>query len=230
VAVGLGGGWFGHDLLTETVSAAIERAEPMSFADEAAQAHTFYVNSRFEVEMGADDQEALNNWLSERLGRAVFGPDLTANGYRLIGGRSLPAESGTVAQYVYDGADGTRLTLLVGEVKPGRKSAVGYVRHGEVGSFHWVEGPLSYALVGRIERDQLMAMAQAIHKQFKGDPIDRRAARPAPAPPPVAAPKPALKPETKPETKPEVVPSPSPAGPALPSPAVPDDQAQPKAS
>ncbi|MEI6558431.1 MAG: anti-sigma factor [Rhodospirillaceae bacterium] len=214
IAAGLGAGWLGRGQVVTVPVAQAPAGQPtlQAFAEEATQAHTFYAHSRFEVEMGADNQDALNNWLSERLGRSVFGPDLGAIGYRLIGGRSLPAEGGAVAQYMYETEGGNRLTLFVGTPKADQQSAFSFVKHGEIASFYWAEGVLSYALVGRFERDQLMSIAQTVHQKLKSGPSPR----PAPAPPQAA-------PEAKPAPAPaeQMVPPPPAGGP---------DQERPKAS
>ncbi len=210
VAVGLGAGWLGHGQVSVPPLAQQAPAQPtlQAFAEEATQAHSFYANSRFEVEMGADNQEALNNWLSERLGRPVIGPDLAGIGYRLIGGRSLPTEGGAVAQYMYETeGGGNRLTLFVGTPQADQRSAFSFVKHGEIASFYWAEGALSYALVGRFERDQLMSIAQTVHQKLNSAPP----ARPAPA---------------QPQNTPEVKPAP---GPAEQPPVRAPDQDRPKA-
>jgi anti-sigma factor RsiW len=223
VSAGLGAGWLGHGQVTPpappAAPAQAERTSLQSFAEEATQAHTFYAHSRFEVEMGADDQEALNNWLSERLGRPVFGPDLSGVGYRLIGGRSLPTDTGTVAQYMYNGSDGNRLTLFVGVPQAGQQAAFSFVKRGDIASFYWSEGPLSHALVGRFERDQLLTIAQAVHQKIKNGP-----------PPRPAAARPALPPAPTP-TPPEIKPAPPPPEPLVPTPVNGGtDQGRPKAS
>jgi len=205
VAAGLGTGWLGHgQIAAPSQQPVAERPATASFADEAAQAHTFYANSRFEVEMGADDQGALNGWLSEKLGHPVFAPDLTSSGYRLKGGRSLPADGGVVAQYMYESADGNRLTMLIGTARQPQPVTLSFVKRDDIATLSWPEGSLSYALVGRFEHDQLMAVAQLVHHKLKGAPPQ---AQPAP----------------------EATPSPPPAEPAMPPPA-PVDQGRPKAS
>ncbi len=217
VTVGLGVGWLGRGQMVAVPLAQAPVAAPaaptlQAFAEEATQAHSFYANSRFEVEMGADNQDALNNWLSERLGRAVFAPDLSAIGYRLIGGRSLPAEGGAVAQYMYETGGGTRLTLFVGTPKADQHAAFSFVKHGEIASFYWAEGVLTYALAGRFERDQLMTIAQAVHQKLKSGP----------------APRPTL-PQS--QGAPDAKQPPSPSEPMAPQPPTPgSDQERPKAS
>ena len=218
IAAGLGAGWLGHGQMTTPLPAVAQAPAPapaqpslQAFADEATQAHSFYANSRFEVEMGADNQDALNNWLSERLGRSVFGPDLSGIGYRLIGGRSLPTEGGAVAQYMYETDGGNRLTLFVGTPQADQQAAFSFVKHGEIASFYWAEGVLSYALAGRFERDQLMTIAQTVHQKLKSGPAPRS------APPPA-------------QPAPEAKPTPAPAEQMMPPPANHPDQERPKAS
>lgn len=190
VVAGLGAGWLGHRQVAPPTVA--ERPSAPTFAEEAAQAHTFYANSRFEVEMGADNQEALDSWLSERLGRTVFGPDLTSAGYRLKGGRSLPTDDGAVAQYMYETGDGNRLTLFVGFARQAPQSAISFIKRDAIATFYWTEGPLSYALVGRLERDQLVTIAQLVHHKLKGPPPRPQTVppqvQPSPEPPAVTPP------------------------------------------
>jgi anti-sigma factor RsiW len=137
------------------------------FAAEAVQAHAFYTASRFAVEMGADDPGALDTWLSQRLGRVIFGPDLSGLGYRLIGGRSLPTATGAGVQYMYEAEADGRLTLFVSVPDGDQAAAFSYVRQGDISMFYWIEGALAYALIGKVEREELMAIAQAVHREFQ---------------------------------------------------------------
>jgi anti-sigma factor RsiW len=51
--------------------------------------------------------------LSKRLGRQLVVPDLAVAGFRLMGGRLLPAEDGPAAQFMYENANRDRLTLYL---------------------------------------------------------------------------------------------------------------------
>jgi len=164
-----------------------------TFAEEAVQAHGFYANSRFEVEMGADDPGALDNWLSERLGRQVFAADLAPNGYRLMGGRSLPTDTGVGAQYMYESGEGKRLTVFIGRARSGspRGASGRFVQEGDLGMVYWIEGNLSYAVVGMLARDELLRVTQQVHRSLASGPSasaphpaapDRRQEPPAGAP------------------------------------------------
>ena len=85
--------------------------------DDAIAAHrTFSVETRHPVEVGANEEAHLVQWLSKRLGHRLIVPDLGALGFRLIGGRLLPADSGPAAWFMYEDGKGTRLSCyyLVG--------------------------------------------------------------------------------------------------------------------
>jgi anti-sigma factor RsiW len=178
------GGW----MLRDPEPTVVEQQQPplQSFAQEAVQAHTFYASdNRFAVEMGGEDRGALDSWLSERLGRRIFGPDLSSAGFRLIGGRSLPTATGVGAQYMYENDGKRRLTLFVGTPKAGQEAAFSFVQKGDVSMFYWVEGSIAYALIGRLDRDQLMNITQTVYRELK---IRNVPPAPAPAaPPPEAA-------------------------------------------
>lgn len=48
----------------------------------------------------------------------------------------------------------------------GRDTALRFARNEGISVFHWLEGPLSYALAGEIERARLQALAEAIYRQI----------------------------------------------------------------
>lgn len=150
-----------------------------TFAEEAVQAHAFYTSEgRSPVEMGADDRGALDSWVSQRLGRTIFGPDLSAVGYHLIGGRLLPTATGAGAQYMYENDQKRRLTLFVGTPHAGQEAAFSFVQQGDVAMFYWLEGSLGYALIGKLSRDELMEITKAVYRELKTRP---------PTPPPAPA-------------------------------------------
>ena len=88
------------------VSEAYRPAEQKRYAEaplpaRAAVAHAVYSPEvRHPVEVGADQEAHLVAWLSKRLGAPVRAPKLESVGYRLMGGRLLPGESGPVAHFM----------------------------------------------------------------------------------------------------------------------------------
>lgn len=167
VAVGLGGGYLlrgpaggrqpGHSAGLQT------------FAEEAAQAHAFYASDQQAPgQIGAQDRGALDGWLSQRLGRPVTAPDLSQAGYRLVGGRPLPTPYGAGAQYLYENGAKQRLTLFVSAVPSGQEAPpFSFAQQGSDTMLYWMEGSLGYALIGRMNRDQLMGISRIADNALK---------------------------------------------------------------
>jgi len=156
------------------VSEAYRPAAPALRAEEplplrAAIAHAVYSPEvRHPVEVGADQQAHLVAWLSKRLGAQVRAPNLDSVGYRLVGGRLLPGESGPVAQFMYQCEKGTRVTLyLRTEGTDQGETAFRYADEGNVRVFYWIDHKMGYALSSAdISRDRLNAVANAVYKQL----------------------------------------------------------------
>jgi anti-sigma factor RsiW len=137
-------------------------------ASEALTAHVvFAAEVRHPVEVAATERTHLVAWLSKRLGAELKVPDLSAAGFSLVGGRLLPASSGPAAQFMYENADGRRVTLYLRRNPDGNETAFRFAAQGRVESFYWLDGSLGYALVGDVERERLMEMAKAVYHQLE---------------------------------------------------------------
>ncbi len=177
---GAAGGYLGRGVTIPSPAAQQQRQTLLTFAEEAAQAHRFYTaDERYQVEMGADDPGALDSFLSQRVGKEVFGPDLSQVGFRLIGGRSLPTDLGAGAQYMYINDPGKRITLFVGAPPAGQSNSFSFAQNGDVATFYWVEGQLAYALIGRLSRSEMLGITKAVYDDVKAG---RRIAPPAQKP------------------------------------------------
>ena len=141
-------------------------AEEVSLAGDAIAAHRIYVGERLHpVEVAADQEAHLVQWLSRRLGKPLAAPDLTPQGYRLMGGRLLPAGSEPAALFMYEDGRGSRLTLYARSSDAEERTAFRFEAQGEVAAFSWIDKGLSYAVSARAERAQLLTIAEAIHRQ-----------------------------------------------------------------
>jgi anti-sigma factor RsiW len=139
-----------------------------ALAQRAAVAHAVYVPEvRHPVEVGADQEAHLVQWLSKRLGTPLKVPHLAAEGYALVGGRLLPGERGPVAQFMYEDGSGKRLTLYVrSDAAENRETAFRFAQEGRVGVFYWLDGRLGYALSGELPRERLLAAAELAYRQL----------------------------------------------------------------
>lgn len=187
VALAFGLGWLSHGQFDPGVpgqsmasQGAAGAAGASEFAHQAMVAHAVYLPEvRHPVEVVAAQQEHLVQWLSKRLNRPLKIPDLSAQGYELVGGRLLPGNEGARAQFMFQNAAGERITLYLGAVKNGavnqstaatvpdrRESAFSFSSDGPVPGFYWVDQGFGYALAGNLSRERLMAIAQAVYRQL----------------------------------------------------------------
>lgn len=144
-----------------------EVAAKPSLARNAAIAHVVYVPEvRHPVEVGADQEAHLVQWLSKRLETPLKTPRFVEQGFDLVGGRLLPGERGPVAQFMYQDGNGRRLTLYVKNDTDNRDSAFRYAQEGKVGVFYWLDGNLGYALSGELPRSELLTIAESAYRQL----------------------------------------------------------------
>jgi anti-sigma factor RsiW len=174
-----GVGWFSHTAWQEQWqgrSTAASLATPgvaQNFVRQASFAHAvFSPEVRHPVEVTAAEQEHLVQWLSKRLGRPLKIPNLGPQGYELMGGRLLPSEAGARAQFMFQNAAGTRITLYLGAVDkvPGgldaRETSFHVGVDGPIPSFYWIDQGFGYALAGQLPREALMNLAEAVYRQL----------------------------------------------------------------
>lgn len=145
---------------------ATEMISVRPLSREAAYAHAVYVPEvRHPVEVGADEREHLNAWLSKRLATPVVAPDIREAGYQLVGGRLLPDAGRPAAQFMYEDPHGSRITLYVRAHGEGaRETSLRHAEDGDIGVVYWVDGPLAYALAGSIEQTRLENIAEAMYR------------------------------------------------------------------
>jgi len=143
-----------------------------SLPRQAAIAHAVYTPEvRHPVEVGAEQEAHLSAWLSKRLGAPLKPPHLENAGYALIGGRLLPGEGGgAVAQFMYQAANGQRLTLYVrNDASGSSETAFRTAQEGGIRVFYWLDGRFGYALSGEsaaINSADLLRIATLVYRQL----------------------------------------------------------------
>jgi anti-sigma factor RsiW len=167
--LGVGLGWFGRDAL-------IERAgTPTTFARQAALAHALYAaDVRRPVEVWANEEKSLVNWLTKRLGFQVHAPDLNGVGYALVGGRLVAGNEKPTALFMYENGDKQRLSLQVRKQSSyvaasstgTGETAFRYAIENGVGVFYWIDDACGYAISGNLDRAQLLKIAHVVYGQL----------------------------------------------------------------
>ncbi|MDN7801030.1 anti-sigma factor family protein [Burkholderia gladioli] len=119
------------------------------------------------VEVGADREQELVQWLSSRLGTDVRPPVLTRAGYELMGGRLLPGDDGPIAQFMYHNALGERITLNISHRKLSSDvTAFKLYQSGPVNVFYWIDGRFGYAVSGGMDRQALLDLSHEVYEQL----------------------------------------------------------------
>jgi anti-sigma factor RsiW len=172
VLLAFGLGWGGHMQWESVAASRSVTPAAVAFARQAVSAHAVYMPEvRHPVEVEAAQQQHLVQWLSKRLNRQLKVPNLTGTGYELVGGRLLPGDNGARAQFMFQNAGGERITLYVGSVDGAvsrgmDETAFRYTNEGGIASFYWVDQGFGYALSGKLPRQGLLVLAEAVYKQL----------------------------------------------------------------
>lgn len=176
VLIAFAAGWLANtQWAVSRPGAALARAPATrEFVHAASVAHAVYApEKRHPVEVAAAEQQHLAQWLSKRLDKPLQVPDLSAEGYALVGGRLLPGSDGARAQFMFERAGGERITLYIGSLGPGAdasrsgETAFRFAADGPVPSFYWVDRGFGYALTGALPRDALLDLATAVYRQLE---------------------------------------------------------------
>ncbi|MBL0897787.1 MAG: anti-sigma factor [Reyranella sp.] len=163
--VGATAGWFANGIAPPPVSTT---APPMtaSVAQGATAAYkTFVVEVAHPVEVGVQQEQHLLQWLSKRPGRRLVAPDLPVFGYRLMGGRLLPAGCSARSQPLYARASGGRPTTYVPPAH-GPETAVPLPKEGRPATFAWIDQGFGFAVTATATREELLPIAEAVYRGF----------------------------------------------------------------
>ena len=148
--------------------AAREESGAEAIVERAIEAHAMYAAEKVHsVEVGADQKDHLVGWLSKRVGTPLVAPDFSPEGYRLVGGRLLPASGQAAAQFMYQDADGGRVSLYV--TRDDAKEPGGFRLYEEDGqrAFYWLDEGFCYAVAGTVPQAALRSIADAAHQQLQ---------------------------------------------------------------
>jgi anti-sigma factor RsiW len=163
LALGLGAGWLGRTLLEPRPS------EYDALIAAAVNAHAVYAaENRHAVEVAAAESVHLVSWLSRRLDPELAAPDITAEGFSLVGGRLLPAglSSAPAAQLMYENAVGNRVTVFVTAAQPGTDESYEFTQKQRLGAVFWSSPTINCTVVGDLPEAQLKLVARGIYRQL----------------------------------------------------------------
>jgi anti-sigma factor RsiW len=164
LGIGGAGGWFLHTLL------GTPRAGIGALAQEATDSYGVFALDRLRpVEIRATDRSELVKWASQRLSRPVAVPDLSASGYRFMGGRMIATSHGPAVLFMYDDDRGTRLVLLSRAMAIDKNAPMAQHSLGSITGFAWADKGIGYSLVGHISSQLLHSLADEARRQLGND-------------------------------------------------------------
>jgi len=139
------------------------------FTSEALDAHKLYIGEvRHPIEVKAEEAHLLP-WLSRRVGTTLRAPDLGVFDLKLLGGRLLPGIGGPAALFMYEGANGERLTIYCSRLDAAR-TAFRYDANDAFGAVHWIEGGYGWVISGPKNKDKLKSIASTTYDQLENRP------------------------------------------------------------
>lgn len=163
LALGLGGagGWYLGSRPPAGI-ALLAREAGASYA-------VFAADKQRPVEISAEQRGDLARWVSDRLDRAVAPPDLSAAGYRFLGGRLIATERGPAALFIYEDHRRGRLAVFVRPMAHGSATAIEQVEAGplDVDGCAWIEGGVGYSVVGDEPYARLLELSRQVRQQAR---------------------------------------------------------------
>ncbi len=160
------GGWFLHaPRPPDRTALAVNLLK-----QEALTSHLVYAGDpRHPVEIVAGEQPHLRQWLSSRLDREVVPANLSALGFRLMGGRLLATEhGGAAALLMYDDAHGNRLSLLLRPMTRDLHAPRSDMSQGPLKGRAWIDQGLGYAIVASLPASELDRVANTVRSEAAG--------------------------------------------------------------
>lgn len=136
-------------------------------AENAIAAHvTYAADQAHAVEVGASDKRYLESWLSERIGLKLVAPDLTAEGFDLLGGRVTPAGQSTAALLVYKDQTGNQISVYVMAEGEAMRKGTYTPAVGGPTAVYWLDKGYGCAIVGSLPQERLAKVARSAWQQL----------------------------------------------------------------
>ena len=159
LAVGAGGGWMarGPSLPGGITSVAME----------ASVVHRTFAVSFAGSAPDATAQARLASWLAREIGHKITPPDLSRSGFRLVSAELVATEQGPACMFLYDSAQGMRITLFMRPMERRDVNAPMRPMHGrDTVGYVWARNGLGYGLVASERTETLRTLANQIRSEM----------------------------------------------------------------
>ena len=162
ILVGGAGGWALRGGIRTTPS------DLTLLAQEAIANHVVYTaDRRRPTELGAEQRDDLAKWVSNRLGRPVAPPDMASAGFHYMGGRLAATPQGPAGLFMYQNADGKRLTVFVLPMRDASDTPTRTVDVGKMDGCAWIDKGVGYTVVAPVPSKELHDLAVEVRRQLE---------------------------------------------------------------
>ena len=84
-----------------------------------------------------------------------------------VGGRLVADEGAPAAQFMYEDKAKRRVTLYTRRTRDDGDPAFRFEGRDGISAFYWIGGPLAFALLGEMKREELLKLATTVSKQLE---------------------------------------------------------------
>jgi len=156
-----------QEALQSVVGLQADLATSRSWLGQIAQYHRVYASTsrRHLVEVGADELDHIQTWLTNMIGREIIVPDLTDFDVTFAGARLLAINDRPVAQLIYLDADDQPLAFCITSQTGGAKDPTLSVNRN-LNLVDWRDGRHGYAVVGWSDPTLLNTLTSAIQPLY----------------------------------------------------------------
>lgn len=107
------------------------------------------------------------DWLFHRIAVPLHPPDLTSEGFTLVENRLVSDNGPQVAQVTYAASGGRRLSLFLQTRWQDDVPQFRFAENDGVTMVYWLEGALVYALVGHLDRQEMLNVVQTLRVSIR---------------------------------------------------------------
>lgn len=93
-------------------------------------------------------------------------PDLTQQGFTLVDNHLMTANDPQTAQVTYADPRGRRFSLFLRTLWREEAPQFHFTENAGITMVYWLEGPLAYALVGQLDRQEMLAVVKAVRRSM----------------------------------------------------------------
>ena len=84
-----------------------------------------------------------------------------------MGGRLVADDGGPAAQFMYEDSTKRRVTLYTRRTRDDGNPAFRFEGRDGILAFYWIGGPLAFALLAEMKREELLALARTVSQQLQ---------------------------------------------------------------